>query len=218
MTKKLKIISIITSIFIALVLLILAVKITLNFRALYYFDIDYLKITEITDLTKEEIKENYDVLIDYLGSTNKNKLDFPNLPMSEAGEIHFEDVKSIFITLDYVLIFSLLISITGILYLYKQKSYHFYKYSSLFLFGLPILLLIPLLIDFDTFFTLFHKIAFRNDYWLFDPDTDPIITLLPQRFFMHAALLILIIITIESLLLNYLHRFHIKKYINKLKK
>lgn len=216
MSKKLTFITISTSIFIALFFLILAVKITVNFRPLYYFDINYLKITENTDLDKNEIKENYDVLIDYLKPSYKGKLVFPDLIQSEEGEIHFEDVKNIFIFLHYLFYLSLFISLIGILYLYKNKSYDFYKYSSYFLFGIPLILILPLLIDFDTMFTLFHKIAFRNDYWLMNPDTDPIITLLPQHFFMHCALLILFIIIIESILLSVLYRIHIKRYIKKI--
>lgn len=92
-----KIIKIIVSIFFAIALLILSVKVTLNFRYLYYFDIDYLKITEISNMSREEIIENYDVMIDYLSPTYKGQLKFPSLPMSERGEQHFIDVKNIFV-------------------------------------------------------------------------------------------------------------------------
>ncbi len=214
MNKSLKIITILTSIVIALFLLLSAVKITLNFRPLYYFDVNYLKISETTQMNKSEIIENYDVLIDYLSTFNDKPLEFPTLPMSEKGRIHFEDVKNIFIKIDYFLVVLLLLSIIGIFYLFKKKEYQFFQYSSFFLLGIPVLLFIPLLINFNAVFTLFHNITFRNDYWLFNPETDPIITLLPQRFFMHSALLILIIITIESFLLNFLYRYFLNKYIN----
>ena len=47
-------------------------------------------------------------------------------------------------------------------------------------------------LDFDAAFTIFHRIFFPGkDNWLFNPFTDPIITLLPQDFFLHCALLIL---------------------------
>jgi integral membrane protein (TIGR01906 family) len=215
MERKQTIITYITSILLALVLLILAVKITLNFRPLYYFDIHFLKITETNNMSATEIKGNYDALITYLTTHKDTKLVLPTLPMSVEGEIHFEDVKNIFLTLDYVMYLSLVLSIPSIIYLYKQKAYHFYKLCYRFLLGLPLLLLFPLLIDFNTFFTIFHKIAFTNDYWLFDPETDPIINLLPQRFFMHSALLILIIIIIESILLSFLYRYHISSYVKK---
>jgi integral membrane protein (TIGR01906 family) len=37
-------------------------------------------------------------------------------------------------------------------------------------------------------FVVFHKLLFRNEYWLFDYRTDPVIMVLPDQFFMHVAL------------------------------
>ena len=39
------------------------------------------------------------------------------------------------------------------------------------------------LIDFDGFFTAFHRIAFTNDGWLLNPKTDLLIRLMPTNFF-----------------------------------
>ena len=39
-------------------------------------------------------------------------------------------------------------------------------------------------IDFDSFFTAFHRLAFTNDGWLLDPRTDLLIRLMPADFFM----------------------------------
>jgi integral membrane protein (TIGR01906 family) len=38
-------------------------------------------------------------------------------------------------------------------------------------------------IDFAGFWTVFHKIFFRNDLWLLNPSTDFLIRMMPQRFF-----------------------------------
>lgn len=38
------------------------------------------------------------------------------------------------------------------------------------------------------------------NYWIFDETTDPVITLLPDGYFMHCALMILAIIFLSSLL------------------
>lgn len=215
MKKNSKLITIITSIFIAFVLLISAVKFTLNFRPLFYFDIDYLKIEQTAEMEKSDIIKNYDVLIDYLKTSHHEKLKFPSLAMSEPGRIHFEEVKNIFVKLDYFMYFSLFISIIGIYYLYKKKDYLFFRYSAFFLLGIPILLFIPFLIDFNRVFVIFHEIAFDNNYWLFDPELDPVILMLPETFFMHTAILILVIITIESIILNILYRYHVKKFVSK---
>ena len=38
-------------------------------------------------------------------------------------------------------------------------------------------------VDFDAFWTTFHKLAFRNDLWLLNPATDLMINLFPSQFF-----------------------------------
>jgi integral membrane protein (TIGR01906 family) len=41
---------------------------------------------------------------------------------------------------------------------------------------------------------------FRNDYWIFDEATDPVIMILPDAFFLHCAVMIILLILIGSLL------------------
>ena len=50
-------------------------------------------------------------------------------------------------------------------------------------------------LDFDRAFVVFHALFFPGkDNWLFDPDTDQIITILPQVFFRNCAILILAVL------------------------
>ena len=58
------------------------------------------------------------------------------------------------------------------------------------LLGLPSLLLVAFATNADSAFTIFHKIFFRNGYWVLSSRTDPIITIMPQEFFYHSAMLI----------------------------
>jgi integral membrane protein (TIGR01906 family) len=54
----------------------------------------------------------------------------------------------------------------------------------------------------DRFFVVFHKIFFRNDYWIFDEASDPIIKVLPDEFFFHEAIFMLaIVLAIGAVLL-----------------
>ncbi len=41
--------------------------------------------------------------------------------------------------------------------------------------------------DFNKYFTLFHEIFFTNDLWLLDPETDLLINILPEGFFVDMA-------------------------------
>ncbi|MBQ8201849.1 MAG: TIGR01906 family membrane protein [Clostridia bacterium] len=45
-------------------------------------------------------------------------------------------------------------------------------------------------IDFNSLFVLFHKLAFTNDLWLLNPQTDLLIRLMPIEFFILYAVLI----------------------------
>jgi len=42
---------------------------------------------------------------------------------------------------------------------------------------------------FPFFFTLFHEIAFRNDFWMLDPQRDFLVVMFPEQFWLEATLL-----------------------------
>ena len=76
----------------------------------------------------------------------------------------------------------------------KNNNIEFLNITSKLVIILPILVAIPMLINFDKTFVVFHKLMFDNDYWIFDPSKDPVINILPQEFFFHAGLLIVMLI------------------------
>ena len=163
---------------------------TLAFRPLYYHDMKTLGIPEYTGLSEEVIRENYDVLIDYNMAWEDGVLEFPTLPMSETGKIHFEEVKEIFDIFKYLAVFGSVLGIVGIVFMAKRKEYRYLKMTAIVSCGLPVVLGILVALFWDKVFVIFHKLFFDNDYWIFDYRTDPIILLLPDEFFMHCALLI----------------------------
>lgn len=74
-----------TAIALTLCILSAAVVVTLNFRPLYYMDIHHFNLPEKTGYPEEEIRENYDSLIDYNSVFYQEALEFPTLTMSEEG-------------------------------------------------------------------------------------------------------------------------------------
>ena len=54
------------------------------------------------------------------------------------------------------------------------------------------LLTVWAMIDFDGFFTAFHRVAFTNEGWLLDSRTDLLIRLMPIEFFVAQALRVLV--------------------------
>ena len=69
---------IVLALFLTVFIICLAVIITVFFKQLYYFDIDYLKIAESTGLSREVIQKNYDVLIQYQSIFYQGSLNLPD--------------------------------------------------------------------------------------------------------------------------------------------
>ena len=194
-----KIINVISSVIFSVLIISAIIKFTVGFKQLYYFDIDYLNIPILSGLSKEEIKNNYDYMIDYNLDKESREFELPSIKSSENGKIHFEEVRNIFQVLNKIfnisLIFSIIILIINIL----NKNIEFFKTTSKTLIVIPLILMAPIILNFDGSFVLFHKLMFNNDYWIFDPTLDPVINILPEEFFFHSGMMILILIIIASL-------------------
>lgn len=188
--KKYRFSNILIGVLFTLFFISLGVIVTVNFRPLYYFDINFLDIAENSGYTVEQIKENYDALIDYNSPFFKGELKFPSLPASNEGIQHFREVKNIFMGFYGIFIITLPLLILIILYKKRHKDFTYLKTSAITVLVLPAIVLLGCSINFDAAFVIFHKIFFRNDYWLFNPVTDPVIHILPDTFFLHAMLVI----------------------------
>ena len=174
--------NIMTSLCLALFIISASVTITLNFRPLYYHDISALKIEETSGFSKKVIRENYDALIDYNQFFYSGKLKL-TLPMSREGKIHFEEVKRIFVGIEYLCVITLILSCFLIKRKIRSRNIDFLRSASIITVLLPVIVGILCAFNWDAAFTLFHEIMFRNDYWIFDEATDPVIMILPDAFF-----------------------------------
>lgn len=201
-----KLLNIILSICLALFVIGSSVIITLNIKSIYYNDIDKLNIESMTYLSKEEIIENYNYLIDYNLSWNAGEFELPSLPSSTNGKIHFEEVREIFQSVKILTIIMGVISIIGAIAQIRKRQFKFLRNASILIIIMPLLLAIPIAIDFNKCFIIFHEIMFSNDYWIFNPKMDPIINLLPEAFFMHMGVVILLIMVICSFILQLVYK------------
>ena len=199
--KKFKTSDIFIGLVFTLLFLSIGVIFTINFRPLYYLDVNILNIPEKSGYSKDEIIVNYDALIDYSSPFYKGVLSFPTLESSPSGIRHFKEVKDIFIFFYGLAIVSITAAISIIIYKSKKRDASYLLASSLTAIIFPTVTFLFLAIDFDKAFVIFHKIFFNNDYWLFDPATDPVINILPSTFFLHCALMIIVFILLGSLIL-----------------
>lgn len=203
---KIKAWSILLSLILTLTLISLAVVLTLACKPLYYLDIHALHIPETTGYTISEIKANYDAVIDYSLSFGNAPLEFPTFPMSEGGRIHFEEVKNIFNLFKYIAIFGTLTGAAGILRQRRKQSYGYLKLTAILTVALPAVIGATVALNWDWTFAAFHELALNNDYWLFDPATDPIINILPDAYFLHCAVMILVLVILGSLICGLIYR------------
>ncbi|WP_103899387.1 TIGR01906 family membrane protein [Clostridioides difficile] len=201
-----KFLNVLFSICISIVIIVGVINFTVGFKQLYYFDIDYLNISELSGLSKDDIKLNYDYLIDYNLNKNVSEFKLPTLKSSPQGKIHFEEVRNIFQNINKLAKLLLVVSLVGIILSVKNKNIKILKTTSITLIIMPLLLTVPILLNFERSFIIFHKLLFRNDYWIFNPDLDPVINILPEEFFFHSGMMILILILLVSIVLFVMYK------------
>ena len=126
--------------------------------------------------------------------------------MSEPGRIHFEEVKVIFNLFEYLALGGVILSGLGIVFCARRKEFLYLKLASILAVALPAVLGLFVALNWDWAFVTFHHLAFDNDYWLFDPLTDPVITILPDTFFLHCALMILGLVMLGSVVCGAVYR------------
>ena len=135
----------------------------------------------------------------------------PTLPSSEFGIIHFEEVREIIQNVIKLFYICIVVCLFGTILSVKKKNIDILKITSISLIVIPIVVSIPILVDFERSFVVFHELLFSNDYWIFDPALDPVIMMLPEQFFLHEGLMILILVLFTSILLYLSYRFFRRK-------
>ena len=152
-----KIINVIFSVIFSVLIISTIIKFTVGFKQLYYFDIEYLNIPVLSGLSKEDIKKNYDYMIDYNLDKDNKEFELPSIKSSENGKIHFEEVRNIFQILNKIFKISLVLSIIGLVINILNKNIEFLKTTSKALIVIPLILMLPIVVNFEGSFVLFHK-------------------------------------------------------------
>lgn len=207
-----RLLNILTSFSLAIFIISGSIILGLKCKSLYYYDVKKLNISAMSGFSEDEIKQNYDYLIDYNLNKNVGEFHLPTIEYSREGKIHFEEVRNIFQVIKKVFYISGIISAFGIILSIKNKNIRFLNMTSIMTILLPIITAIPLVINFNYFFIKFHEAVFSNDYWIFDPNIDPVINMLPQDVFFHIGILILAIVLIISILLQMSYRILNKRF------
>ena len=208
--NKSKIINLGVSVLAMIVIICISVTITVLARPLYYFDIEYLEIPWRSGISAEACKLNYDTLIDYNVLGGDEELVFPTLKMSETGRIHFEEVKEIFINMQLVSIVGIVAVVCFGVFVKKRgvckDMLLWMKYTFPVTMVVALAVGLAMAIDWQWAFTTMHEIFFNNDYWIFNSYTDPVIKILPEEFFFHCGIVIVILTIVQIAILRVVYR------------
>lgn len=201
------------------VTLIITVLITAFEIAVYadmsFYEKEYSKyqVKDDVNMNMEDIMIVTDEMMKYLRDNRDDLL--IQVPINgtvdyffnETEISHMEDVKDLFIGGIFIRWICLGIILACILILiFTKVNWSFVLARSIevgfVIFALLTIILTAVIsINFTRAFTLFHEIFFNNDLWLLDPDTDRLINILPEGFFVDTAIRIGIIFTIMILLI-----------------
>lgn len=219
-----RIIGIILTICLILVLLITSVE-----AAVYwipgYFEHEYEKhrVLDDVEMNMEDLLEVTDHMMAYLRGeaedlqiyTRIGELD--SWPFFNQRELlHMEDVKQLFLGGLMVRRVCTALILAGLLLLWKRKGLRSLPKSLCIgtgVFFCTVCLLAAIIsTDFTQYFTIFHQIFFNNDLWLLNSNTDRLINIVPEPFFIDTAALIALIFG-ACMLLILLAAIHLhKKY------
>jgi len=161
---------------------------------IYKYEFDKYDIYQNIDLDYSGVEFSAKEIIKYLKNDSDNLyINYNDISVFNERELsHMEDVKKIFIFINYLKNISILLAIFLLVVDKKIKtllySFVYLGINSLILIGV---MLLTVLIDFSKAFTLFHRAIFNNDLWLLNPNTDRLIQMLPEGFFSDMALYII---------------------------
>ena len=131
---------------------------------------------------------------------------------SITAKIHMADVRNIFLLNIKIHYYALSIAILCLVYCIRHnidinQIYKAYKNTLLILSVFIIIIVVYASIDFDSFFMNFHKLIFTNDYYLFNPNVDYVILMLPEDLFQYIGFLVISLfvgLNIISIIILYL--------------
>ncbi len=167
---------------ILLILLIINIIIFIilaNFRFyiynINYYDKEFSKLEIYEKYEKNSVLENTKQLISYFKSNSLLTTEFFN----QKEKLHLIDVKNL-INKTIILFYISLVFLIVLLLINKKELQKSFFYSGIFLILITTILS---LFQFSPIFIKFHQIFFNNDLWLLNPETDNLINLFPEQFF-----------------------------------
>lgn len=151
---------------------------------------------EYIGMSQEDLMNTTDVLLSYMRRERSDMVVEATIKgqkrevFNDREKLHMIDVNALIKAADTFMFISYGMFALLIGYLFYKKEHGGWRelgkaglVSVTLLFAMMGVLVGFILIDFNSFWTLFHKVFFTNDLWLLNPRTDVMIQMFPLEFF-----------------------------------
>ncbi len=183
---------------ISLIIILLVTSIDINCfnKGFYKSQYEKLNTAETLGMTQKDLEKSTNTLLDYLRDEREDikaviTVKGTQMEAFNAREsAHMSDVKKLY---QFALILrniAVVLLVVSFIYMFVRLKKGMWTIISINYMKTAIMAAIFFAmlagwayVDFNAFWTTFHKIAFRNDLWLLDPATDLMINLFPAEFF-----------------------------------
>jgi integral membrane protein (TIGR01906 family) len=154
-------------------------------------------IAEYAHMSQETLDDITDVLIGYMSGENDNIDIFAEINGQKERafgiieKLHMRDVKDLFVLMDKVIMVSIcllvLLLLAGMITDMESMKEIFLKtvlITMIIVVAIFIMLIFYIIMDFYGFWLTFHDMIFDNNLYYLNPDTDTLINIMPEDFFM----------------------------------
>ncbi len=170
-----------------------------------YFEAEYEKYDVLSDLDMEmdDVMEVTRHMMSYLRG-NEDSLQITTVVDGERQDFfndqdlfHMAEVRDIFVALYRMRIAAVVLLVLALAVLIATKAgirriFRYFQFCLVAFLAVAAVLGIIVAVNFSQAFVVFHHIFFNNDQWLFDPNTDLMINMLPEGLFMDFTVKILV--------------------------
>lgn len=201
--KMLRILSAICGAFVVLGIILNCVNFFCFQKSFYRQEYQKLDTAEQIGMSDADLQNATDALLDYLRG-KRDDLRVQAVVRGQQREVfnqreilHMADVKTLYLWAMRIGNGLLILAVAFYLWAWLGKRdiktiLSGYLQGNYVLLGLIAALGIYAALDFNSFWTGFHKIFFTNDLWLLDPRTDILIQMVPEQFFFDLVMRIVI--------------------------
>lgn len=202
-------------VFLVMIVLISSVEKVAFSKNFYHKNYKELNTAQTMHMSDEDLNSATDVLLDYVKGVSPNvdlkvKVNGETVEMfNQKEKDHMIDVKNLFQNVLNVKRGMIIFVVVAVILYARKKDYENARLISDVIKTAGLMMLVFFgaisfyaLIDFNSFWTQFHKVFFSNDLWLLDPRTDRMINMFPEVFFSQMVMRIIVHFVVTTALVS----------------